>query len=135
MTHFKKFEKIARALVKPTNNKRCHHFSFILLKKRLLTIGSNIQKTHPINLKNRKISARTGEDYSEFKNICSELNAINKLKKLTNINTKKCTLINIRYDRNMKIALAKPCMSCQNLLSVFTFKKVLWTNERGEYCE
>jgi hypothetical protein len=135
MMSFKRFERIARDLIAITNNKRCYHFSFILFKRRVLAIGANIQKTHPVNLKNRKVSIRTGDDYSEFKHICSELNAINKLKKLTNINTKKCTLINIRYDRNMKIALAKPCMSCQSLLSVFTFKRVFWSNDEGGYCE
>jgi cytidine deaminase len=86
-----------------------------------------------VNLKNRKLSARTGEDISDQKHICSEFNAIIKLKRLTNIDTKKCTLVNIRFDRNKKLALASPCMSCRNLLKFHEFKNVFWTNSKGIY--
>lgn len=52
---------------------------------------------------------------------------------MTNIDTKKCVLVNIRYNRNGEIALSKPCMSCENLLKYFSFKKVLWTDNDGNY--
>jgi len=84
----------------------------------------NCNKTHPLNLLNRKISKITGEDYSEYKHTCSELNAILKLKRLTNIDTKKCTLVNIRFDRNDKVSLAKPCSSCDSLLNTITLNKL-----------
>jgi hypothetical protein len=79
------------------------------------------------------VSKITGLDYSDQKHTCSEFNAILKLKRKTNIDTKKCTLINIRYDNNGKIALSKPCQSCQNLLRYFEFKKVIWTDNNGNY--
>lgn len=84
-----------------------------------------------MNLRNKKISRVTGEDYSDQKQTCSELNAILKLKRLTNIDTRKCTLINLRYDRNDKIALAKPCSSCQSLLRYHNFKQVIWSTNNG----
>jgi hypothetical protein len=133
--NYKRLEKIASSLMRQTREKRCYHFSFAVYKGRVLAVGSNIQKTHPINLINRKVSQRTGVDFSEYKHICSEFNVVNKIKNLTNVNFKKCTLVNIRYDRNMRLALAKPCMSCQSLLSFFEFKRVVWTNNQGEYCE
>lgn len=130
---YKRLEEVARSLIDWDNPRRCHHSSFILYKNRIVAIGSNLPKTHPTNLKNRKISKVTGEDYSTQKHICSEFNAINKLKRLTNIDTKKCTIVNIRYDRNKKLALAKPCMSCENLLRYFEFKKVVWSTDEGTY--
>ena len=130
---YKRLEEVARSLIDWDNPRRCHHSSFILYKNRIVAIGSNLPKTHPTNLKNRKISKVTGEDYSTQKHICSEFNAINKLKKLTNIDTKKCTIVNIRYDRNKNLALAKPCMSCENLLRYFEFKRVVWTTDEGTY--
>lgn len=133
MMNFNRLEKIAKNLIVQTKTKRCYHFSFILKKNRIVAIGSNVQKTHPKNLINRKTSKRTGEDYSQFKHTCSEFSAINRLKTLTNINSKKCTLINIRYDRNMQLALAKPCMSCESLLDLFDFKKIIWSNNEGFY--
>ena len=131
--NFKRLEQIAESLIDWEDPIRCRHFSFILHKKRIISIGTNIQKTHPLHLKNRKISTRTGEDFSEQKHTCSEFNAIIKLKRLTNIDTKKCTLINLRYDRNKKLALACPCMSCKSLLNYFQFKSIFYTNNSGMY--
>lgn len=130
---FKRFEEIAKSLIDTNKYKRCYHFSFILYKKKIVSIGMNASKTHPTNLKNRKVSKRTGEDISEQKHTCSEFNAILKLKKLTNIQTDKCTLVNLRYDRNWNIAVAKPCMSCENLLKFFSFKKVIWSTNENTY--
>ncbi len=130
---FKRLEDIAESLIDWEDSKRCKHFSFIMHKRRIIAIGANTQKTHPVHLKNRKISVRTGEDFSEQKHRCSEFNAIIKLKRLTNIDTKKCMLINIRYDKNKKLALASPCMSCKSLLKYFQFKSVLYTDNDGIY--
>ncbi len=115
-----------------SNKKRCHHFSFILKKNRVISIGVNTKKTHPKNLINRKVSLKTGVDFSEEKHTCSEFNSILKLKNLTNIDTKKCVLVNIRIDKNNNTGHSKPCMSCENLLKFFEFKKILWTNKNGE---
>jgi len=133
MKQYKRLEEIAQSLVDYNVDRRCRHFSFILYKNKLIATGINNTKTHPFNLINRKISKVTGEDYSDQKHTCSELNAILKLKRLTNIDTKKCTLINIRYDRNDNIALAKPCQSCQNLLRYHEFKQIIWSTNNGCY--
>jgi len=132
---FKRIEEIAESLIDWDDAIRCRHFSFIVYKKRIVSIGTNKQKTHPTNLKNRKVSSKTGEDFSDQKHICSEFNAIVKLKRQTNINTKKCTLINLRYDRNKKLAFAQPCMSCVSLLKYHEFKTILYTNSTGCYEE
>ena len=130
---FKRLEEISKSLLDFNSDKRCQHFSFILYKNRVISIGNNSKKTHPSNLKNRKTSLRTGEDFSDQKHICSEFSAINKLKNMTNIDTKKCILVNLRYNRNGEIALSKPCMSCENLLKYFSFKRVIWTDNDGNY--
>lgn len=130
---FKRLEEISKSLLDFNSDKRCQHFSFILYKNRVISIGNNSKKTHPTNLKNRKTSLRTGEDFSDQKHICSEFSAINKLKNMTNIDTKKCVLVNLRYNRNGEIALSKPCMSCENLLKYFSFKRVIWTDNDGNY--
>jgi deoxycytidylate deaminase len=133
MKPYKRLEELAQSLVEYNSDRRCRHFSFIIYKGRLISTGTNSSKTHPLNLINRKVSKITGEDYSEQKQTCSELNAILKLKRLTNIDTKKCTLINIRYDRNDKVALAKPCQSCNSLLKYHSFKNIIWSTNNGTY--
>lgn len=132
-SHFKRLEDIALSLIDWKEPIRCRHFSFIFNKKKIVAIGINQKKTHPTNLKNRKVSYITGEDFSDQKHTCSEFSAIVKLKNLTNIDTKKCILVNLRYDRNKKLALAKPCMSCASLLKFHEFKKVIWSDNNGDY--
>ncbi len=133
VSSFKRLEEIAKSFINWDDPIRCRHFSFILNKKKIISIGINQKKTHPTNLRNRKISLTTGEDFSSQKHTCSEFNAIIKLKNLTNIDTKKCTIVNLRYDRNRQLALAAPCMSCVNLLNYFQFKKIIWTTNEGKY--
>lgn len=130
---YKRLEDIAQSLIDWNDGTRCRHFSFIIHKKRIVSIGLNQKKTHPTNLKNRKVSLVTGVDFSDQKHTCSEFSAIIKLKNMTNIDTKKCTLVNIRYNRNKKTDLAAPCMSCKNLLKYFQFKRIIWTDENGNY--
>lgn len=127
----KRLKDLAFSLIDTDSKKRCHHFSFIIHKGRIVSIGQNNRKTHPINLKNRKYSLKTGKDFSDEKHTCSEFNAILKLKKLTNINSKKCSIVNIRIDRNNNIAFAKPCMSCDSLLRYFEFKNIYWSDADG----
>jgi hypothetical protein len=132
-SQFKRLEDIAFSLIDWNDSIRCRHFSFIINKKKIVSIGINQRKTHPTNLKNRKISTKTGVDFSEQKYTCSEFNAIAKLKNTTNIDTKKCILVNLRYDRNKQIALASPCMSCKSLLNYFEFKSIFFTDNVGKY--
>jgi hypothetical protein len=131
--NFKRLEKFAYSVIDWTDGCRCRHFSFIIYKKKIVAIGTNRKKTHPTNLIHRKVSIKTGMDFSDQKHTCSEFNAVSRLKNLTNINTKKCTLINLRYNRNKKIALASPCMSCISLLKHHEFKSVLFTTDNGNY--
>jgi hypothetical protein len=133
MNILSRIESLSKDMVDFNSNKRCHHFSFILKRKKILAIGTNRKKTHPYNLKIPKISKETGEDVSAQKYVCSELDAIRKLKRKTNIDTKKCILINIRYDRNGNLAYSKPCMSCECLLEKNNFKKIVWTDAEGNY--
>ena len=133
MNKFERLESISKQMVNYNSNKRCHHFSFIIYKSKIISIGNNYKKTHPLNLKNPKFSLKTGEDFSDQKYICSELNAIKKFKNTTNINTNKCIMVNLRYDRNGNLAFSKPCMSCESLLKKYSFKKVIWTDNYGKY--
>jgi cytidine deaminase len=129
----KRLEETAFSLYDPSSSKRCHHFSFVVYKNRVIAAGQNNKKTHPVNLKNKKFSIYNGIDVSTEKYTCSEYNAILKLKRLTNIDTRKCQLVNLRINRNGEIDYAKPCSSCKNLLNYFEFKSVEFTDNSGAY--
>ena len=127
-----KIKEIAFAFDRDLFPSRNLHLSFIVYKGRIISIGQNSKKTHPINLKNKKIN-KDGVDVTTSKGSCSELSAVQKLKNLTNIPVGKCQLINIRVNRQNEIRNSKPCSSCDSLLRFFRFSSVWFSNEKGEF--
>lgn len=128
---FNKVTEIAFAL-QDKNYPINQHYTFIIYKNRILTIGKNSPKTHPINLRNPKFS-NIGEDISGTKFRCSELNSILKIKKQTRISFNKLIMINIRIDRNGLLANSKPCSSCISLASHIKPKAIYYTNDLGVF--
>ena len=131
MNKYSKIIDLAQALYQNDFELRTQHFSFIYLKKRLISVGRNSAKTNPTNLFN----PRRGNDGVTIKDkgTCSELAACLKLKNLTNIRTDRCDLFNVRIDKNNKIAMSAPCPSCSSLLRYFKFKGVYYTNEGARF--
>lgn len=114
-------------------NLRCNHFSFVFLNNRLVSIGRNVRKTHPINRRNPKFNM-AGEKIDDSKYSCSELVALLKIKKIrNNFNFNKSILVNVRIDRRGEISFAKPCQSCLSLLKFLNIKKVFFTDYTGEF--
>mgnify|MGYP001560508936 CR=1 FL=1 len=127
-----KIKEIAFAFDKNQFPGRTLHLSFIVYKKRIVTIGQNTKKTHPINLKNRKIS-KEGIDISKLCGTCGEWAALRSLKNLTNIPAKKCSLINIRINKLNEIRMSRPCHSCISLLTFFNLDKIYYSNNQGQF--
>lgn len=132
MKILEKIKEIAFAFDRNLFPNRSLHLSFIIYKGRIISIGQNNKKTHPINLRNRKIN-KEGVDISSFRGTCSEYSAVSKLKNLTNIPTTKCQLINIRINKLNEVRMAQPCNSCLGLISYFGFQEVWFSNEKGEF--
>ena len=131
-----KIKEIAFAFDKQDFVGRNCHLSFIIYKGRIVAFSPNTIKTNPTNLKNPRFS-KEGYNISGIRGSCSELNAIKQLKNLTNISTKKCSLINIRVNQQNEIRNSRPCNSCSSLISYFQFKSVIYSNSEGkfeEYC-
>ena len=132
MKILEKTKEIAFAFDKNLFPKNCLHLSCIFYKGRIVSIGQNSKKTHPTNLRNPKIN-KDGVDISSFRGTCSEFSSINQLKRLTNIPTNKCSLVNIRINKNNEIRMSKPCNSCLGLLSFQKFGEVWFSDESGQF--
>ena len=133
--NFVKLTEIATAMRDDeVGGKINHHVSFVLYKNRILSIGKNNHKTHPINLLNPKFN-RELVNISSEKKTCSELAAIIKLKNTSNVAFNRCSLINIRVDRTGVLNNSCPCSSCKSLIKYFGFKNVFYSNELGEFVE
>ena len=55
--NFNKIIEVSYALINKHNaDLRCRHFSFIIDRNRIISIGLNSLKTHPLNLKYRYVN-------------------------------------------------------------------------------
>lgn len=127
-----KIKEIAFAFDKNLFPGRNLHLSFLIYKGRIISIGQNSKKTHPMNLKNRKIS-KDGVDISGIRGTCSELSSLKQLVRLTNIPSTKCQMINIRINKNNEIRMSRPCYSCLRLLAFYDITDVCYSNEKGGF--
>ena len=133
--NFDKLVEIARALMdwERYPKLRTFHVSFLMRRTRIVAIGINVPKTHPVNLRNPKHN-REGVDISDIKYQCAEWVAMRQSKQ-QNVDYNKCKLISIRIDRTGKLCNSCPCLSCQSLLKHFGVGRVYFTNDKGEFEE
>ncbi len=98
---------------------RCKHFSFIVRKNKIVSIGYNQQyKTHPI-------AAKYGH---RFCSIHSEIHAISNYK----YDLSECKIINIRLDQWGNMKCSRPCEFCEKLIND-NMLKCIYSNEDGFY--
>lgn len=110
------------------NGKRCKHVAFILKGKRVLAVGVNSSKTHPL-AKQLKFQTK----YTESQ--CAELNACLKLglthrDGLPDFST--MIMVIVRVNNDGSLGLSQPCKGCQHLLAQCGFKKVYYSNANGQ---
>lgn len=99
------------------------HFSFLVDKNKIVSIGWNRTKTHTLAHK---------MGYT-WKYIHSELDCIIKFPYKPE-DLSGYIMFNTRIDRNQQIKIAKPCRFCQRTLNHFGIKTI-YTNNEGEFCD
>lgn len=108
---------VARNLIHLPNG-RSKHFSFIIRKNHIVSIGWNDYKTHPL-------ADRFGYEYPF---IHSELSAILNFNDLQN--SHKYSFLNLRFNTG-ELDLARPCPNCQRLLVHYGFNRVVYSTSEG----
>lgn len=114
---------------KCTHNKRCKHFSFIFKNKRLISIGTNSPKTHPLNLKYNYLNKQRN-NISDVVGTHSELSAVIKL------GLDDCsgfTMVNTRINRNNKLDFSFPCNGCMEMIVQLGFHKVIYSTKDQKF--
>lgn len=129
---FDKIVEISYALIsKHHADLRCRHFSFILERNRIISIGLNSLKTHPLNLKYKYVN-KNNQSISNIVGTHSELSAVIRLGK------EDCcglTIINTRINRNNKLDFSAPCSGCCDMISQLNFKNVYFSDENGKFAK
>lgn len=99
-----KCEKIARKLIHLPKG-RCKHFSFLVKKNRIISMGYNQSyKTHPL------------AKYHRFSSIHSEIHCLASSRKIDGF------MVNVRIDLFGQIRNSKPCPACQAVLDKYNIK-------------
>ena len=125
-----KIVELSYALLPTHGDYRCRHASFILNRGKIVSIGINQPgKTHPYNLKFRYRNKRN-QAISNIIGIHSELAAIIKLGRHS---LQGFDVVNTRIDRNDKLALARPCHGCIDMLHQLGVNNVYYSNNQGGF--
>lgn len=97
---------------------RCSHIAYLLKHNKIVHIGFNKIKTHPLL-----------KYYPKHSNgIHAELDVIMK----SNMDDlSSYTLVVIRVGRNGKITMSKPCKSCQNIISQYNIFECYYSDFNG----
>jgi deoxycytidylate deaminase len=104
----------------------------IVLKKRVISVGTNRKKTHPLQSKYSKNPMA----------ICihAENDAIIKaLRGHTIDDLKKATMYIVRVKKasksakNMSLGLARPCSGCQQSIAAYGLKHIVYSNDDGKF--
>jgi deoxycytidylate deaminase len=130
--NFDKIVEVTYALINKHNaDLRCRHFSFILDRNRIISIGMNSTKTHPMNLKYNYIN-KNKEKISDIVGTHSELNAVIKL---GIEDCSKLTLVNTRINRNNLLDHSAPCNGCSDMIKQLNFKNVYHTDSQADFIQ
>ena len=128
--NFDKIVEVSFALINKHNaDLRCRHFSFILDRNRIISIGLNSLKTHPLNLKYNYVN-KNNQSISDIVGTHSELSAVIKL------GEEDCsglTIVNTRINRNNALDFSAPCRGCLDMINQLNFKNVYFTNADGKF--
>jgi hypothetical protein len=127
----KKSLEIANAEYDKFHDMRVQVFSFGWYKKRLICVGKNKNKTHPLNITKNPIYF--DNKILETKTTCAELDLFLRLKNKTNIPYSKLTIVNVRLDKNMNIKNSKCCKSCKSLIKYMDPKNIYYTTDSGTF--
>ena len=128
--NFSKIIEVSYALINKHNaDLRCRHFSFIMDKNRIISIGLNSLKTHPKNLKYNYVN-KMNQNISDIVGTHSELSAVIKLgeEDCSDLN-----LVNTRINRNDELDFSAPCSGCSDMIKQLNFKNVYFSNSQGKF--
>jgi hypothetical protein len=106
---------------------RCRHFSFIFDGCKIVSMGVNSPKTHPMNLR-FNYTNRNRVKISSLVGTHSEMNAVMKFGLW---DCRGLLLVNTRVNRNDELDSSRPCPGCMDMISSLGFKAVLHTVKGG----
>lgn len=122
--------EISSALKAKKQTGRSFHSTFILFRRRIISIGTNnFNKSHP-KTNDFDYVKEDSDDY--LPSLHSEMDAWLKLGEK---DCSKFVFVNVRINNNGDIDNSLPCRGCQSLMEQIGFKKFYYSNKDGHFIE
>lgn len=109
-------------LIVPNLQGRCRHVSFVIVRNRIISIGTNSYiKT---SVTSHRFGARDGFIHSELAAIVNAPRSVD---------LSKTAVYNVRISLTGEVKLSMPCPSCQKVLTAFNIRRCYFTTEQGSF--
>lgn len=123
--------EIARALKGEKQTGRYFHCTFILKKRKIISIGINDYiRVHPEWKYGPYYPSRASDTSIYHPGIHSEIDAIERLN--TDTDTSSLEFWNIHICNNGDIGCSKPCFNCSRVLNELGYKRLYYFDESGD---
>lgn len=115
-----RFVATAYSLI-PTPRPQFFHVAGIFLKDRPIAITTNSFSTHPLTLRYNYVPGSKSH---------AELRACLRGRREDYTGY---TIAVLRVDRNGRLNMSEPCSGCADMIKQLNFKRLYYTNERGQW--
>lgn len=121
----KKFLKVAKAVSQTSDFYRIHIGAVIVKKNRIISVGCNLLKTHPIQ---KKYDMYRGIDEDEIRHrLHAEMACILAAKE----DLHGATIYIYRKNRNGELGMCRPCPACYQMISDSGITRMVYTTPDG----
>lgn len=119
----KRFFQIARVISQLSTHKRFKIGAIIVCKNKLISAGTNSEKSHPVQ---KRYDKERG--FKTHHSCHAEIRAIlnSKLSDLSG-----CTIYTYRETKNKGLAMARPCAACLRMIKDYNIKIINYTTATG----
>lgn len=117
ISYMSKLEKVVNEI---THDIRCKHAAYLVEKNKIISIGINKEKSHPLQ-----------KEFSRFTNMTYLHAEIDCLKSVNKFDINKTTLYILRIDKNGHYANSAPCKGCQEYLNQIKIKRIVYSITKG----
>lgn len=125
---FNRLIEISKALKAKKQTGRSFHVTFILHRRRIISIGiNNFHKSHP---KTAKFDYIKENSVNYLPSLHSEMDA---WLKLGEEDCSRFSFVNIRINNNGNIDYSAPCNGCRSLMRQIGFKEFYYSNKDGNF--
>lgn len=113
---------LAKVMCPINREMRTSHVSFLIKSSKIVHIGWNKNRSHPMNLRYPYHKGRNLGLHAEL-DVCL---------KSGKDDLSSYTMVVIRVDNNGKVCNSKPCNGCQSVIKQFGIDEVWYSNLNGE---